>query len=59
VPLSAIDPAALAPLTPQQLADLALSADREARLALRRDDTAAALAHVSERDALAALFVRK
>jgi len=46
-------------LTPQQLADLALSADREARAALRRDEVHAALAHASERDELAALFVRK
>lgn len=59
MPLSAIDPAALAALTPQQLADLALSADREARLALRREDTAAAGEHVRERDELAAIFVRK
>ena len=59
MPLSAIDPAALASLTPQQLADLALSADREARAALRRDEVHAALAHASERDELAALFVRK
>ena len=59
MPLSALDPAALASLTPQQLADLALSADREARAARRRDDAAAAGEHVRERDELAAIFVRK
>lgn len=38
----------LSPLTPQQLADLALYADQQARVARRRGDMPEALAHGRE-----------
>ena len=59
MPVSTLDPAALARLTPQQLADLALAADQDARRSRARGDVTAAADHASERDNLAALFLAK
>lgn len=42
MPVSHIDPRALAKMTPQQIADLALQADQESRRLARAGDAAAA-----------------
>lgn len=59
MPISNLDPAALARLTPGELASLALSADQSARLARSRGRLDDAAAHDREADKLAALFRKR
>lgn len=56
MPISALDPHALARLTPGELASLALSADQEARRAKAAGRDADALEHAAERDRLCVLY---
>ena len=56
MPVSGLDPAALASLSPGAIADLALSADQEARRARKAGRLADAAAHDREAERLAALF---
>ena len=56
MPVSNLDPKALASLTPNDLASLALSADQEARRARRAGDAEAALRWDTESARLAAAF---
>lgn len=56
MPISTLDPASLARLTPGELASLALSADQSARLARSRGRLEDAAAHDREADRLAELY---
>lgn len=57
MPVSNLDPKALACLTPGQIADLALAADQEARRARKAGNVDAALRWDAESTRLAAVFV--
>lgn len=59
MPISTLDPAALARLTPGEIASLALSADQSARHARAMGRLDDALAHDEESSRLAQLFRRK
>lgn len=56
MPVSTLEPGALARLSAAELADLALSSDQEARRARRAGRLADAAAHDTETERLAALF---
>lgn len=56
MPVSTIDPAALAILTPGAIADLALSADQSARRARKAGRLAEAAEHDKEAERLAAIY---
>lgn len=56
MPISNLDPKALAKLTPNDLASMALSADQEARRARRAGNVDSALAWDAESARLAAAF---
>ena len=59
MPISTLHPGALAGLTAAQVADLALSADQEARRARKAGREADAAAHSAETERLAEIFRRK
>jgi len=59
VPVSTLDPAALARLKPAELADLALSSDQEARRLRRAGRPEEAATADRESEALATMFRRK
>lgn len=56
MPVSNLDPAALAKLTPNDLASMALAADQEARRARKAGDADAAKRWAEEADRLADVF---
>ena len=58
MPVSALDPKALARLTPQQIADMVLSLDQERRRCLRRGWVAEAAECQAEIDRLVPVFQR-
>jgi hypothetical protein len=58
MPVSNLDPAALARLTPNDLASMALAADQERRRLLKAGDLAAAAAYAEESARLADAFQR-
>jgi hypothetical protein len=56
MPISTLDPSALARLTAGEIASLALSADQSARLARERGRLEDAREHEREADALCAIY---